>query len=605
MFGAGDSSDKHADNFGSFGKTGRNNSPMKSEESNVAIIVPRGCKIRDEFVCPITRELITDPVIAADGHTYDRAAIEQWIHTRRPDSKGGKNQLRPSPKTGQPLEHTILIPNHNLKRLLKDMIREGGESLYYREESEKTTISQSGTSSEDRAKDESYNAEVSTPANYLSDLNNTGRGGNDEHNKQNAIPSQDPATLQTPPVIYVPNEPSPGPLLALVHAKILNCRCLGPPESDWNNRSFHLKESSTETLLGGRRRPHEHTAQNFVQFTDVTVSRRHFEIRFHNGMFQIRDLGSAGGTFVRIPQRYRVPLTEGTMIMLGKHQLVVLEYSTTSATDENSEQSGFQIDDYQGIDLIEGFNTSASDTNHDDGDNDELVEDASDNTDNSGFEFTDQNSGNTIERKRDDEDENEQKNDINTESSDRFRMKALRQIPPLVPQTILESEGMHDLNHSGTTFDNNTDEDALTPLIHLRCFAPEGTPIQNRKYAVTRKGATLGRKQSNTISFCHEVLKASDNETQKLLENQHQFVGLDSSISGEHATIQFNEETNQLELFDGVNNRGSTNGTWFRLSPMHEESNWFTLDNKSEILIGTVRFEVEIKDAVVEKDLYE
>ena len=35
--------------------------------------------LRDEFACPITYELIHDPVIAADGHTYDRSAIQRWL----------------------------------------------------------------------------------------------------------------------------------------------------------------------------------------------------------------------------------------------------------------------------------------------------------------------------------------------------------------------------------------------------------------------------------------------------------------------------------------------------------------------------------------------
>jgi hypothetical protein len=33
----------------------------------------------DDFLCPITRKLMEDPVIAADGHTYSRSAIEEWI----------------------------------------------------------------------------------------------------------------------------------------------------------------------------------------------------------------------------------------------------------------------------------------------------------------------------------------------------------------------------------------------------------------------------------------------------------------------------------------------------------------------------------------------
>ena len=30
------------------------------------------------FLCPITQEVMDDPVITSDGHTYERVAIEQW-----------------------------------------------------------------------------------------------------------------------------------------------------------------------------------------------------------------------------------------------------------------------------------------------------------------------------------------------------------------------------------------------------------------------------------------------------------------------------------------------------------------------------------------------
>lgn len=55
----------------------------------------RGSALRDEFSCPITRELMRDPVIAADGHTYDREAIEMWLrnHDTSPKVRGCDNQI--------------------------------------------------------------------------------------------------------------------------------------------------------------------------------------------------------------------------------------------------------------------------------------------------------------------------------------------------------------------------------------------------------------------------------------------------------------------------------------------------------------------------------
>ncbi|KAA0067782.1 hypothetical protein IC582_019916 [Cucumis melo] len=61
-----------------------------------------------DFRCPISLDLMQDPVVVATGHTYDRAAITFWIES-------GHNTC---PKTGQTLAHTNLIPNRALKNLI-------------------------------------------------------------------------------------------------------------------------------------------------------------------------------------------------------------------------------------------------------------------------------------------------------------------------------------------------------------------------------------------------------------------------------------------------------------------------------------------------------
>ncbi|XP_041663784.1 WD repeat, SAM and U-box domain-containing protein 1-like [Cheilinus undulatus] len=64
-----------------------------------------GSEAPDEFLCPITRELMKDPVIAADGYSYERESIESWIR--------GKNKT--SPMTNLPLQTSMLTPNRSLK----------------------------------------------------------------------------------------------------------------------------------------------------------------------------------------------------------------------------------------------------------------------------------------------------------------------------------------------------------------------------------------------------------------------------------------------------------------------------------------------------------
>lgn len=64
----------------------------------------------DEYNCPLTLDLMEDPVFAADGFTYERAAIAKVIQ----DAKAGGYEAK-SPKTNLPLEHTFLTPNRDLK----------------------------------------------------------------------------------------------------------------------------------------------------------------------------------------------------------------------------------------------------------------------------------------------------------------------------------------------------------------------------------------------------------------------------------------------------------------------------------------------------------
>ena len=61
----------------------------------------------DIFVCPISQEIMTDPVVASDGHTYERKSIEDWINLK------GANAT--SPKTNERLMNHNLIENYTLR----------------------------------------------------------------------------------------------------------------------------------------------------------------------------------------------------------------------------------------------------------------------------------------------------------------------------------------------------------------------------------------------------------------------------------------------------------------------------------------------------------
>ncbi|KAF9621821.1 hypothetical protein IFM89_028409 [Coptis chinensis] len=64
--------------------------------------------IQKDFCCPISLDLMQDPVIVSTGQTYDRYSISRWME---------EGHCR-CPKTGQMLDHTRLVPNRALRSLI-------------------------------------------------------------------------------------------------------------------------------------------------------------------------------------------------------------------------------------------------------------------------------------------------------------------------------------------------------------------------------------------------------------------------------------------------------------------------------------------------------
>jgi hypothetical protein len=66
-----------------------------------------------DLTCPITGEILIDPVVAADGHTYERQAIERWLQDHQT-----------SPLTNAALTSKQLLPNLRLKAIAEEARRE-------------------------------------------------------------------------------------------------------------------------------------------------------------------------------------------------------------------------------------------------------------------------------------------------------------------------------------------------------------------------------------------------------------------------------------------------------------------------------------------------
>ena len=71
-------------------------------------------QIPKEFLCPITLSIMRDPVLMADGQTYERSAIEKALHA---------SPL--SPLTKQPLSMKDATPNYALKSLIENFLKIG------------------------------------------------------------------------------------------------------------------------------------------------------------------------------------------------------------------------------------------------------------------------------------------------------------------------------------------------------------------------------------------------------------------------------------------------------------------------------------------------
>lgn len=74
----------------------------------------------DDFRCPITLEVMTDPVILPSGHTFERRSIQSWLDGGHLTCPVTNLPLPPSPP---------LIPNHALRRLIAAVSPSAAASL--------------------------------------------------------------------------------------------------------------------------------------------------------------------------------------------------------------------------------------------------------------------------------------------------------------------------------------------------------------------------------------------------------------------------------------------------------------------------------------------
>ncbi|XP_027350876.1 U-box domain-containing protein 3 isoform X2 [Abrus precatorius] len=81
--------------------------------------VKSGVSIPPYFRCPLSLELMSDPVIVASGQTYERQSIQKWLD----------HGLTVCPKTHQRLVHTNLTTNYTVKAMIANWCEENNVKL--------------------------------------------------------------------------------------------------------------------------------------------------------------------------------------------------------------------------------------------------------------------------------------------------------------------------------------------------------------------------------------------------------------------------------------------------------------------------------------------
>lgn len=71
------------------------------------------CQVPEDFMCPITHEIMTDPVLCEDGFSYERTAILEWF---------SKDKMT-SPMTNSVLTSTTVFENDKLKREIENYLK--------------------------------------------------------------------------------------------------------------------------------------------------------------------------------------------------------------------------------------------------------------------------------------------------------------------------------------------------------------------------------------------------------------------------------------------------------------------------------------------------
>lgn len=87
--------------------------PVVPETADMLPYAPECCQHPPSFYCPISQQCMHDPVVLADGHSYERRYIERWLE-----------EHPTSPVSGVELQQIDLFPNHALRNAIDEYFQQ-------------------------------------------------------------------------------------------------------------------------------------------------------------------------------------------------------------------------------------------------------------------------------------------------------------------------------------------------------------------------------------------------------------------------------------------------------------------------------------------------
>jgi len=139
----------------------------------------------------------------------------------------------------------------------------------------------------------------------------------------------EPSTTAIPAVVLLPGDASSEPFQLepsdLLHGVPGGGAVLVVTRGPNSGSRFVLSPEGSGAVTIGRH------PESDVFLDDITVSRRHAEVRFADGGFWAHDVGSLNGTYLNRQRIDNAPLSSGDEVQVGKFRLLFLAPVPTTA----------------------------------------------------------------------------------------------------------------------------------------------------------------------------------------------------------------------------------------------------------------------------------